>query len=331
MREIMAGHRQHIEQIDSRAAGVVLRLLTTRGVGERTIDRILSDILASGKDLAGVLALPVRELVTRYRMKPKSAETFLGENGFADGLARELNEQGVSILLKGTPGYPEHLSNALGAKAPPVLFALGNLDLLQMPAVGFCGSRKASEKGLSVTAECAGALAAQGVNVISGYAHGVDLAAHSSALEAGGVTTIILAEGILGFKIKSDIKNLINNDNYLVVSTYSPRLPWSGRQAMARNRIICGLSNAMIVIESGDKGGTFEAGKAALELQRPLFVIDYANPAPSASGNAYFLKRKAEALRRNRSRQPNLDRVLMAVEQQHRNGNGSIADSQSLF
>ena len=65
----------------------------------------------------------------------------------------------------------------------------------------------------------------------------------------------------------------------IVVSEYMPRLPWFARNAMQRNRTLCGLSNAVVVIESGLKGGTFEAGKAALALRRPLFVEEYAQPA----------------------------------------------------
>jgi len=331
MCEVMARQRQHIEHIGPGAISVVLRLLTTKGIGERTIDRILEDVFERGEDLAGLTALPAEELVRRYRIKQEVAEGFLADSGLSDRLSIELQEQGVSVLLKGTSEYPDHLANALGSKSPPTLFAMGNLDLLQLPAVGFCGSRKASEKGLSVASECASILAAKGINVISGYAHGVDLAAHRSALEAGGVTTIVLAEGILGFRAKSDVKNLLTDENHLVVSTYSPRLPWSARQAMARNRIICGLSNAMIVVESGDKGGTFEAGKAALELRRPLFVVDYAQPAPSASGNKYFIERGAEPLRRNRSGQANLEGVLKAIERQQENGNCPMPDAQSLF
>ncbi|RLB91915.1 MAG: hypothetical protein DRH50_10435, partial [Deltaproteobacteria bacterium] len=327
----MARHGQHIDHNDPLSVVVVLRLLTTKGIGERTVDRIITDVLDRGEELATLLELSSEELVLRYRIKHDVAEAFQKSSDLADRLWRELQEKGITVLLKGTSSYPIHLTNALGHQAPPVLFVMGNLDLLRMRAVGFCGSRKASEKGLSVAAECARILAMKGINVVSGYAHGVDLTAHRSALEAGGVTTFVLAEGILGFKAKSEVKDLLKEENYLVVSTYSPRLPWSARQAMARNRIICGLSNAMIVIESGNKGGTFEAGKTALELRRPLFVVDYAQPAPSASGNRYFIERGAKPLRRNRSGQANLDGVLKAVEQQQENGNGPMPDSQSFF
>jgi len=331
LREIMARQRQHITYIDPQGVGIVLRLLTTRGIGERVIDRILLDVFSRGDGLISLMTLSAQELAIRYKIKIELAESFLACNDLAERLSHELMNRGVVVLLKGMPDYPLHLSNALGAQAPPVLFAQGNLDLFQMPAVGFCGSRKASHKGLAVAAECASILASKGINVISGYASGVDLVAHRSSLEVGGVTTIVLAEGILCFKAKSDVKNLLRDENHLVVSTYSPRLPWSAHQAMARNRIINGLSNAMIVIESGDKGGTFEAGIAALELRRPLFVVEYAQPAPSASGNKYFLERGATPLRRDCSRQANMAGLLKAVQQQKESGNSSKPETRTLF
>jgi predicted Rossmann fold nucleotide-binding protein DprA/Smf involved in DNA uptake len=164
--------------------------------------------------------------------------------------------------------------------------------------------------------------------VVSGYAHGVDLSAHRAALEAGGTTTLVLAEGILHFRIKTDIKGLTSETNLLVVSEFLPRLPWSGRHAMARNHTICGLSNAMILVESGAEGGTFECGKAALEQKRPLFVVEYAQPPQSAEGNAFFLERGASALRRSRAGPANLEAVMAAAAA---SVNGSDRQNQLPF
>jgi predicted Rossmann fold nucleotide-binding protein DprA/Smf involved in DNA uptake len=217
------------------------------------------------------------------------------------------------VLIRGWPGYPRQLVVSRGANAPPVLFAIGNVQVLERPGVGFCGSRKASLRGLEIAGECARHLALSGFNVVSGYAHGVDLAAHQAALEAGGTTTLVLAEGILHFRIKASLKRLAAEANFLAISELPPRLPWSGRQAMARNHTICGLSTAMILVESGAEGGTFECGKAALEQCCPLFVIDYAQPPDSAEGNAYFLARGAQALRRSRAGEANLEPVIAAA------------------
>ena len=73
--------------------------------------------------------------------------------------------------------------------------------------------------------------------------------------------------------------DLLTEANSVVVSEFPPKLPWSVGNAMQRNRTICGLVHAMIVIEAGTTGGTWAAGQAALELGVPLFVLDFPNPA----------------------------------------------------
>ncbi len=257
--------------------------------------------------------MSTNEMIEQMGIKADIADEIPASIDKADELLKEFEIEGIKILVKGRDGYPERLLKTLKEEAPLLLFARGNIKLLAEKAVGFCGSRKASEKGLAVAGECAAELARRRINVISGYAHGVDLAAHRAALEAGGVTTFVLAEGILHFRLKSDVKDLITEDNHVVVSEYMPRLPWLARNAMQRNKTICGLSNAVVVIESGLKGGTFEAGKTALSLRRPLFVAEYAQPAESAEGNAYFLRQGARFLRKKNGA-AYLEELFQAVE-----------------
>lgn len=290
----------------------ILALLLTRGLGPKRIGRImnLEFFYNSQVDLS---LMSTAEMIQHMNVKPDIAEQIPASIDKANELLKEFEIQGIKILIKGRAGYPERLLRTLKEEAPLLLFTRGNIKLLAEKAVGFCGSRKASEKGLAVAGECATELARRHINVISGYAHGVDMATHRAALEAGGVTTFVLAEGILHFRLKSDVKNLITDDNHVVVSEYMPRLQWLARNAMQRNRTICGLSNAVVVIESGLKGGTFEAGKAALALRRPLFVAEYAQPAESAEGNAYFLKQGARFLRKKNGA-AYLEDLFQAVE-----------------
>src|SRR4026209_2611195 len=87
--------------------------------------------------------------------------------------------------------YPKRLLTLFGGLAAPNLYFKGNLSLLEGPTVGFCGSRKASEAGIKIAQDCAQQLSAEGICVVSGYATGVDIAAHRAAL-AGGATTIVV-------------------------------------------------------------------------------------------------------------------------------------------
>ena len=139
------------------------------------------------------------------------------------------------------------------------------------------------------------------MNIVSGYAAGVDMAAHRAALECGGTTVLVLCEGILNFNIKKEFKHIWDWERIAVVSEFLPGIPWSVRNAMQRNKTICALSRAMILIESGTKGGSIEAGRASLEMGVPLFAPVYEGIPDSAIGNQELLKKGARPGLKNRS------------------------------
>ena len=163
----------------------------------------------------------------------------------------QLPRQG--LLLKGDNGYPDGLVAVLGRDAPSRVSWLGNLALLEQPALGFCGSRKATEKGLEAAADCAAQAAEIGIVVVSGYAAGVDASAHFQALANGGSTIIVLPEGISFFRVRAELKPVWSWGNVLVISQFQDDERWQSFRAMARNKVIIGLSDAMIVIEAGDR------------------------------------------------------------------------------
>src|SRR4030042_39938 len=218
----------------------ILTLLITKGLGPKGIGRIMRRCLDQDRQVDLSLMSP-EEIIEYMGVKPDIAEQISASGSEADELLKKFEIEGIKILIKGRDGYPERLLKTLKEEAPLLLFARGNIKLLAEKAVGFCGSRKASLKGLAVAGECAKELAIRQINVISGYAPGVDIAAHKASLEAGGMTTFVLAEGILHFKIKSDVKNLLTADNYVVISEYMPRLPWLARNALPRTKRISGL------------------------------------------------------------------------------------------
>lgn len=204
-------------------------------------------------------------------------------------------------IRKGDVEYPSFLSEVLGRDAPSKLDWVGNLSLLARPAVGFCGSRKASQKGLSTAADCATQAAQNGVVVVSGYAAGVDQVAHFEALSNGGSTVIVLPEGISYFRVRRELRDVWNWDRVLVLSQFSTDERWQSFRAMARNKVIIGLSNAMIVIEAGEAGGTMDAGRSTLRYGQPLFVAQYEEVTPDAVGNKYLIELGAKPLSRLRS------------------------------
>ena len=287
----------------------ILQLLLTRGIGQRTLDRVLQSAAARGEEVGG--AGVVRpEWWQQFGLKPTLAQAVAATRAQAEQCGESLEGQDIFLLIKGSPGYPERLSRYGGEAAPAVLFGRGARGLLDRPAVAFCGSRKASAQGLTWTGAFAARLAEAGVNVVSGYANGIDLEAHRAALAAGGGTTLVLAEGILRFAPKPEVAELLEAGRHLILSEFAPRVSWSVGNAMQRNGTIRGLSDALVVVESGLEGGTFAAGKQALAEGRPLFVVDYPVPPLSAAGNRYFLQDRGRPLPSGGSLEEGLAAVL---------------------
>jgi len=186
--------------------------------------------------------------------------------------ADRLHAQGLDAVLLGQEGYPDTLRAT--RSAPAALFLNGARDLLARAALGMCGSRNATEEGLRAARACGEAGTVRGYTVVSGYARGVDLAAHTGALASGGSTTIVLAEGIERFRVRrGEFAELWNPSRALVVSQFAPGQAWSAGAAMTRNAVISGLSKALVVVEAGETGGTLAAGLHALDRGQPVLVL----------------------------------------------------------
>jgi DNA processing protein len=291
----------------------ILQLMQTKGVGRRTLERALSKLGQDGRTPADLVVASVDEL-SQFGLKPDTARALASGRNSAERLAEELNRRGIQMLVRGTAGYPARLNLVLANQAPPVLFVAGNLALLERKGVAFCGARHASEEGLRLTQEVARHLAERRVNVVSGHAHGVDLTAHVAALAGGGTTALVLPEGILRFQAKPALAELLGDDNVVVVSEFSPRLPWSVGNAIQRNATVCGLADVVLVIEAGQTGGTYAAGQMALKLHQPMFVVAFPQPPESAAGNALLLRQGAQPLRCEAGDEPDLSGVFQALE-----------------
>jgi len=286
------------------------------GVGPASLRATLRKIAHEDLDPRNLLLLEDWRLQAKFELKPEAIAFVRSPGEQASETWLSLCQKGINVLVQGFAGYPERLNRVLGDTSPPILYVAGDRGLLDKPSVGFCGSRLASAQGIAIALESSRLLARESINVVSGYAKGVDIATHSGALEAGGTTTMVLAEGILHFRLKEKDLPWLGDDpmaRLLVVSEFPPRVPWKAHNAMTRNRTICGLSDALVVVESGLEGGTFDAGNTALSLSLPLFCVEYAEPLDSAEGNAYFLQHGAIGLKRSADDKPNLTRLLAMV------------------
>lgn len=206
-----------------------------------------------------------------------------------DKMERSLQEIQVRVLTLGEADYP--VSLRVVRQPPPLLYVIGDLTALQEPGIGICGSRKASPKGLEYARIFGAKVARLGLPEVSGYARGVDTEAHLGALEAGGRTVIVLAEGMAHFRLKQVFRSIEGVlERITVVSEFHPARPWQVASAMKRNRTICALSKGVVVVEAGDTGGTLDAGKECLRQGKPLLVVQHGEAAGTPAGNLELIR-----------------------------------------
>jgi DNA processing protein len=186
---------------------------------------------------------------------------------------------GVRALTLGEADYPELL--AAIADPPPILWLRGRADVLQRLTIAIVGSRAATPHGLEMAARLSGDLARAGVVVVSGLARGVDSAAHAAALSANGRTIGVLGCGVDRI-YPSEHRDLAANMTHdgAVVSEFPVGVPPLPHHFPLRNRIISGLSRAVVVVEAGEKSGALITAAAALEHGREVLVV----PGPAAGG-----------------------------------------------
>jgi DNA protecting protein DprA len=274
-------------------------LANIRGIGAKKL-WLLADFLSSEHKDAHWLVermqaheLP-RELESRLALGDWNSKDIDCYTEFESLEARR-----ISILHPLHSDFPKKLDRFRSDQnLPGLLYVEGPTSLLRQRSVAIVGSRDADDQVLRATGELAQKLADKGINVISGYARGVDFAAHLASLKGGGTTTAVLSEGLAGFAHKKEIRQYINQFNTAVVSQFTPRARWAAHNAMARNKLVIALADAIVVMTSGPErdennrmSGTFDAGISAQHMGVPTFVVSPSwFPVPPA-GNKDLIRR----------------------------------------
>lgn len=284
---------------------VIYRLLTVKGVGTVQTNRMLFSV-QNKVGSADELEMNIRMLLSEEQRRE-----------FDTCYALSKHTPDVDYLTVPAPQYPQVLITFLRQNSPTVLSYIGNLGLLEKLKVGFCGSRNASEKGLWIAGDCASQLAKQDICIMSGYAKGVDMAAHKAALKSGGSTIIILPEGIDAFYVKEEIRDEWDWNRVLVISEFMPHDNWMASRAMQRNNTIIALSDAVFVVEAGDTGGSLDAGLKTINMGKSLFVPFYAQLPDSAKGNPILVAKGAQTMGKQRhTSRVNIDGLVGSLGRQ---------------
>lgn len=190
----------------------------------------------------------------------------------AKKLAESLEKKSISFIAITDERYPSSLKSIY---APPtVLYTKGELPDANRLFVSVIGTRKCSEYGARMAYSFAKALAEAGVVVVSGMAEGIDSIAHRGALAGCGKTVAVLGSGVdicypaANSRLMEEIMA-----NGCVLSEYPPGTRPMPGNFPARNRIISGLSKAVLVVEAGERSGTLITVDHALEQGRDVFAI----------------------------------------------------------
>ena len=175
-------------------------------------------------------------------------------------------------VYRGDPEYPPLLATI--PDPPDELWVRGRVDLLSSEAVAIVGSRHASQYALEIAAALAFDLARSGLVVVSGMARGVDGAAHRGALDACGATIAVLGSGVnVAYPDEHADLLLKIASTGAAVSEFPPDTPPLAHHFPLRNRIISGLSRAVVVVEAGEKSGSLITARCALEQGREVMAV----------------------------------------------------------
>ena len=208
---------------------------------------------------------------------------------------RRHRSAGVELVMPGDPAFPDRLHD--DEDPPTALFARGDLSVAAAPTVAIVGTRRATPYGLGIARRWAMALVEVGVAVVSGLARGIDAAAHDGALAAmdavGGAPGPV---GVVGTgldvvyprssaRLWSEVgrRGVLISEAPLGVGAQRWRFP-------ARNRIIAGLADAVLVVESHERGGALSTADEALGRQRPVLAVPGSVHASSSAGTNHLLR-----------------------------------------
>jgi DNA processing protein len=208
---------------------------------------------------------------------------------------KKIDSQDIHILTWEDEAYPQRLKEI--DQPPPVLYIRGEYLPDDLFAVAIVGTRRVTPYGRQITEELSSFLAANGITVISGLARGVDAIAHQTALKAGGRTIGVLGSGVDKIyppEHRALAEKMMGSG--AIISDYVPGTPPDATNFPPRNRIISGLSLAVVVIEAGETSGALITAEFAAEQGREIFAVPGSILAPQSKGTNKLIQNGALSL-----------------------------------
>jgi len=265
-----------------------VELNMTPGIGPRAAAKLLERFGS-----AEAVYDATRAELEQLRLVPEAIDTIIGRNlqAAAEAEIRVVKKLGGDILLLDDGVYPSPLREIYDP--PIVIYVKGSWSqCLDQPCIAVVGSRRCSTYGQNAALMIARDVAHRGVTVVSGFARGIDAAAHRGALEAGGRTVAVLGTGI-DECYPRDHRRLaaeILDKGGALVTQFPLGTPPVSENFPYRNRIISGLSLGVVVVEASENSGSLITARLAMEQNREVFAIPGNITSRNSFGTNYLIK-----------------------------------------
>lgn len=271
-------------KIDNRM--MLIALNETPGIGIKTIA-----LLHQQLDELTILQTCTQKELTGLGLTGKQASSFLTvlNKGILDKRLALYEKQGIRILTIADPEYPPILKEIY--QPPWVLYAIGDLSILDLPLIGIVGTRKPTPYGKKVTEHLAGSLVQRGAGIVSGMARGIDSFAHQGALQENGKTVAVLGGPVdTIYPPENDKLYRKITESGLVLSEVPGGTSIHPGCFPLRNRIISGISLGIVVVEAAEQSGSLITVDRAIEQGKDVFAVPGPIYSTQSKGTLHLIK-----------------------------------------
>ena len=264
----------------------------TPGIGPRKATQLL-ERFGSAENVFNAR----RSELESFRFKPETILSIINRelHSKAEEELKNVKNLGGDVLILDDGSYPFLLREI---PDPPItLYVKGNWqECFEMPCIGVVGSRRCSTYGQNASEMLGRDLAEHGVCVVSGFARGIDSAAHQGAIDGKGKTIAVLGTGIDKVYPKENAKlvNQILDSGGAIVSQFPLGTPPLRENFPYRNRIISGLSLGILVIEASERSGSLITARLAMEQNREVLAVPGNITSKNSFGTNYLIKSGAK-------------------------------------
>jgi DNA processing protein len=260
-----------------------------KGIGAVRLQMLLDSFgdLATAWNASG-------QMLRQAGLGRKQVEAFLQvrSNVDLDMILQRIQDLNINVITWEDAGYPRRLKEI--DQSPPVIYVHGALTPDDDFAVAIVGTRRVTAYGRQVTQEIATELVRNGLTVVSGLARGVDAIAHSAAMQAGGRTLAVMGSGVDRI-YPPEHRRLAESIVPVgaLLSDYPLGAPPDAANFPPRNRIISGLSLAVVVVEAGERSGALITASFAADQGRDVFAVPGNINAPQSAGTNRLIQKGA--------------------------------------